>query len=543
LLEILGKSEPFPDISHTGYETSFALAKHWMTTCKEDHQLCNKAKRPGVETQLPTRVIAVGSEEDPTVHLLLTGGRRGRYTALSHCWGKSTIIQTVKSNYLQHQSSISIAAMSQTFQDAIVTTRKLNIPYLWIDSLCIIQDSAEDWGRESVTMDGIYQNTEVTIAALAASDGSEGCFQPTTAYSIRPCRFPQLDSFAEAAYNQSNTPVYISLGNDNHLDVHNAVVGPLNTRGWTLQETMLSSRILMYTKNELRWACLETTACECLPHMQSRDGEVKDSEMSAMAQTFDQNTLYRGWYKILETYTERNLTMEQDIFPAISGIAKRMQKLLHDDYIAGLWKRDIRKGLLWNCEQVRETQRISPQRPTQYRSPSWSWASVIHPVGNLFLAQSETKRYEHILVDIQNIQVKNAFDDPFGQVLSGELHLYGHFLPAHIGINVFEGTSSSELHVVSGILDESYVGIAQHDEAIRPQQEVLCVPITSYDTLPDTLMLPMGQSPFTLCCICVIPVSERQGVYKRVAVGNITKSLNILVREFESCAKQTIVII
>jgi hypothetical protein len=199
LLEILGNSEPFLNISHTGCEPSFALAKYWMTTCKDEHQLCNSAERPNVETQLPTRVIVVSGEEDPTVRLWVTEGRKGRYTTLSHCWGKSSIIRTIKSNYLQHQSSISIAAMSQTFQDAIVVTRRLNIPYLWIDSLCIIQDSAEDWQRESVTMDSIYQNTQVTIAALAASDGSVGCFRPTVAHSIRPCRFPQLDSFAVTA--------------------------------------------------------------------------------------------------------------------------------------------------------------------------------------------------------------------------------------------------------------------------------------------------------------------------------------------------------
>ncbi|KAE9371084.1 HET-domain-containing protein [Stipitochalara longipes BDJ] len=186
---------------------------------------------------LPTRVIAVGSEEDPTVRLWVTKGQKGRYTALSHCWGASSIIRTVKLNYFQHQSSISIAAMSQTFQDAIVVTRRLNIPYLWIDSLCIIQDSAEDWQSESVTMDSIYQNAEVTVAALAASDGSGGCFRPTVAHRIRPC----------------------SKGNRWH--VHNAIIAPLNSRGWILQETMLSTRVLMYRDTELRWACLETRAC------------------------------------------------------------------------------------------------------------------------------------------------------------------------------------------------------------------------------------------------------------------------------------------
>lgn len=542
LLQILRNSEPFPNISHTGCEPSFALAKYWMTTCKEGHQLCNSLKRSNVETQLPTRVVVVGGEEDPTVRLWVTEGRKGRYTALSHCWGKSSIIQTVKSNYLQHQSSISIAAMSRTFQDAIVVTRRLNIPYLWIDSLCIIQDSAEDWRRESTTMDGIYQNTEVTIAALAASDGSGGCFRPTAAHSIRPCRFPQLDSFVATAYSQPSTTAYINLRNDNHWDIHNAIIAPLNTRGWTLQETMLSTRILMYTDTELRWACLETRACECLPYMRPRGDESMEPEMSAVSQKFDQHTLYRDWYKRLKTYTERNLTMEQDIFPAISGIAKRMQKLLDDEYVAGLWKRDIRTGLSWNCELVWGTDEdIFPKRPTEYRSPSWSWASVIHPIENFFSEQSETKCYEHILADIRNIRVENVANDPFGQVLFGELQVYGHFLPADIGINVARGYS--ELHIVSDVANDQQVGVAHHDEIIYPRQKVLCVPITSYDAMPNNFMGPMGKPQSTLCCICVIHASERSDIYRRVAVGYITKSLDNVVREFESYPKKAIVII
>jgi hypothetical protein len=513
-----------------------------MATCEEGHQLCNSTKRPSAETQLPTRVIAVGGEEDPTVRLWLTGGRKGEYTALSHCWGKTSIIRTVESNYLQHQASIRISAMSQTFQDAIVVTRRLNIPYLWIDSLCIIQDSAEDWQRESVMMDGIYQNAQVTIAALAASDGGGGCFRPTAAHSVRPCRFPPLDSFAATAYSQPNVEAYISLGDENHWDIHNAVIAPLNTRAWTLQETMLSTRILMYTDTELRWACLEARACECLPHMRSRGDESMEPEMSAMSQQFDQHMLYRDWYKRLKTYTERSLTMERDIFPAISGIANRIQKLLDDEYIAGLWKRDIRKGLSWQCERIWDSdEEIFPKRPTDYRSPSWSWASVMHPVENFFSEQSESNCYEHILVDIQNIQVKTVNDDPFGQVLSGELQIYGHFLPAYIGVNVVRGCS--ELHIVSGIANDRTVGTAYHDEVMYPQQKILCVPITSYNAMPDNFMGQMGKPQSTLCCICIISIDGRPSTYRRVAVGYITESPESMAREFQSYAKKAAVII
>jgi hypothetical protein len=182
-----------------------------------------------------------------------------------------------------------------------------------------------------------------------------------------------------------------------------------------------------------------------------------------------------------------------------------------------------------------------PKRPTEYRSPTWSWASVVRPVENFFSEQSETKCYKHVLADIQNIRVENVANDPFGQVLFGKLHIYGHFLPAYIGINVARGYS--ELHVVSGVANHQQVGIAHHDEAIHPRQKVLCVPITSYDAMPNNFMGAMGKPQSTLCCICVMHASERPDIYRRVAVGYITKSLDTVVREFESLPKKAIVII
>lgn len=96
-------------------------------------------------------------------------------------------------------------------------------------------------------------------------------------------------------------------------------------------------------------------------------------------------------------------------------------------------------------------------------------------------------------------------NDPFGQVPAGELHLYGHFLPAYIGVNVFRALSS-ELYIVSSGVNDRIVGTAYHGKVIYPRQEVLCVPITSYAAMPNNFMAPMGKPHSTLCCICIIPV-------------------------------------
>lgn len=98
------------------------------------------------------------------------------YIALSHCWGLACIATTTTSNFTARKQNIAIKELPKTFQDAIEITRGLGVHYLWIDSLCIIQDSEADWERESSKMASIYKNAYLTVAASRSSDGSGGCF-------------------------------------------------------------------------------------------------------------------------------------------------------------------------------------------------------------------------------------------------------------------------------------------------------------------------------------------------------------------------------
>jgi hypothetical protein len=104
-------------------------------------------------------------------------GEKGRYLALSHCWGVSTInerLTTTLATLEIRLKSIPMSLMPANFYDATIITRKLGYRYLWIDSLCIIQDSTEDWETESQNMGNIYMNASLTIAAGAAKDSDGG---------------------------------------------------------------------------------------------------------------------------------------------------------------------------------------------------------------------------------------------------------------------------------------------------------------------------------------------------------------------------------
>lgn len=145
------------------------LALEWIKQCIEDHPHCSREPHP----LLPYRVLNVADGRDPQL-CVNSWQDRGNYAALSHCWGTKESLKTVTSTLDEHLNGISSAKFPKTFQDAIVVCRRLGIPYLWIDSLCTIQDSKDDWATQSAQMSDIYSNAIVTISTDAAPDSHCG---------------------------------------------------------------------------------------------------------------------------------------------------------------------------------------------------------------------------------------------------------------------------------------------------------------------------------------------------------------------------------
>lgn len=154
----------------------------WIKDCHDDHPACKPSTSSGT---LPTRVIDVGSPDGRTEPRLCdTNGEPGDYIALSHCWGGRQPLRTTKENICSMKTCIPWAKLPNTFQDAISVTRRLGIRYLWIDSLCIVQDDAQDWEREAAKMALIFEAAYITIAATAATNGSVCILFPD--YSLSP---------------------------------------------------------------------------------------------------------------------------------------------------------------------------------------------------------------------------------------------------------------------------------------------------------------------------------------------------------------------
>ncbi len=353
------------------------LAKQWIQECVSSHTACAYKPSP-----LPKRVISVGTaEKDPYLYVS-QDEEDGVYATLSHCWGSSTNHppKTLTTTEKDAMVGISFAGLPKTFQDAIVITRELGLEYLWIDSLCILQDSAGDWLETAAKMGAIYANSYVTIAAADAKNCHEGCFLEHNK-AFKQCEVPLpagMESkgtvYARAVpslHSMDNWILDETTVGDSVLDGRTALDG----RAWVFQERTLSPRTLHYTAKELVFECKEHLRCECRGRPRPAPPDNKASP--AMLERQSRAESLFQWMGFIEEYTARQLTFDDDWLPAIAGTAAIVAGRMGGEYRAGLWKQDLLLHLLWYAsEKYPRDETLSKHHERDY-APSWSWASVI----------------------------------------------------------------------------------------------------------------------------------------------------------------------
>jgi hypothetical protein len=226
------------------------VATQWLQKCRDNHSKCNQAS-PGY--WLPTRVLDVGTSSSPSLCLHITeqSSPKPPYITLSHCWGKIEIKRLLTANISQFTESIDVTELPKTFQDAVIIARRLDVRFLWIDSLCIIQDSFEDWAKESTSMGDVYKNALCNIAATAAPDGRTGCFLERNPLLAQTCRV-RIEGLPGPA---PVSRIYELVRKDFWEQEINKA--PLIQRAWVLQERTLAPRIIHFGKNQLCWECHE----------------------------------------------------------------------------------------------------------------------------------------------------------------------------------------------------------------------------------------------------------------------------------------------
>lgn len=253
---------PLPDFAQVGFprlpdvasSQQYELLREWLRVCDKGHG-CWPWKSVEPLPEMPTRVIDVGLGSEPVLRLIETGNRlRAKYVALSHCWGTITENEKFcakKENVDQIKKHIDYNRLPKTFQDAVKVTRELKVQYLWIDSICIIQDDNKDWEAESGKMEDVFSSAYCTLAASSAKSSVDGFLEH--AREPRDCVTVQ---------SPKHSSLYLCKTIDNfRRDVEEAV---LNTRGWVFQERALSRRIIHFTSNQIYWECGLGVHCETL---------------------------------------------------------------------------------------------------------------------------------------------------------------------------------------------------------------------------------------------------------------------------------------
>lgn len=246
-------------LPEAGSDEQFALLNLLIRKCDETHDCMAAQEHSGSLSKLPTRLIDVGRANEP-VRLVQTSHNsavKGPYIALSHCWGALSKEQrccTYANNIEQRKACIEYDALPSNFQDAVLITRALGMRYLWIDSLCIVQDDPADWSVEAIRMEDVFSNAYCTVAASSAASSLIGFLRHRRQRDAIKLSTPEGE------------PLYLAEGVDDfRADVENSI---LSSRGWVLQERALSRRTIYYTSTQVYWECGNGVVCETLAQLQ-----------------------------------------------------------------------------------------------------------------------------------------------------------------------------------------------------------------------------------------------------------------------------------
>jgi hypothetical protein len=426
---------------------SFEIASRWLKNCVESHSSC----RPPTELQKPPkRLIHVGNKtQNPFLVETFPDLQLVEWLSLSYCWGGEPSKKLTNESINGLKNGTPLANFDATIQDAILVTRALGISYIWIDALCIIQ-GGDEWGEEASKMNEIYGGSTVTLV-IASS-----CCVKKRFLMERDLNYIPVAYSIDLAEDR-RAKLFLSPEWDDSKREYN---GPWSKRGWTMQEGLLPNRLLHYTASQIIWKCCEEQRFErgVTERVEDRISETLTySDYADIAfgsgflwqlpaflkfKTFkshlpisldyplmSHSDTFRLWYDLVEDFTQRRFKEISDRLVAISGLARMYGDMIRNPtYVAGLWKEDLIRGLLWHVEGTT----LIPKRSADNSSdldedfpdfPSWSWAGVGYEV-----VKNDLKTDNNLgaLSEIENIQIDLVNPrDPFGGVKSGRVTITG----------------------------------------------------------------------------------------------------------------------
>ncbi|KAM7195318.1 Heterokaryon incompatibility protein (HET) domain containing protein [Naviculisporaceae sp. PSN 640] len=445
-----------------------AAITHCATSC--NHPVLS----PGF---VPTRLLFIGSEADTTIRVVIArdtkhfenaSNARSRYSALSYCWGPpidaSRQCTTTKSTLASRIKGIPWEDLSPIVQDAIIVTKQLDLSYLWIDALCILQDDVSDWEAESSVMGKIYSNAWVTIVGLNSASCARGFLDGRWS---DPAQLSRITSESEEPDDDKGN---ISDSNEEQQDL-NEVIDPStawkfasalskarwSSRGWTFQERALSTRLLYFDSLNVHLRCANFTFREgkhgpllgrqlaFLEPGDQANKEILHGHSQPDKKDLHREELLEAWRNIfVPSFGRREFSRPPDNLPAISGLARYIGEVSGYRYAAGLWVEEFWREVVWYGRSTRRKGLPTTQGgfadlivwladKTEYIGPSWSWAREgggMTRLDFLDLPMRPGEQRERVdVVALFEFNVKLKGLNPYGQVTGGELLVTSKILP------------------------------------------------------------------------------------------------------------------
>ena len=309
---------------------SFEQARNWITLCDDEHTECSD----WMSDAMPLRVIDVSPSLGDFVCLQETNGRFFHFVALSYCWGTKGFLTTRSVNLSQHMQGIGFSGLPLTMQDAIRCTRQLGLRYIWIDALCIVQDDDVEKHREISRMKDFYRSAYLTISASSAEACQEGFLQKRQSYD------PSFELRVACLGGRMGRLQLVELQQQPHPRMILCPgAEPISYRAWTTQESLLSSRVLIYGRLQLFWLCRRTfigdggnTIWRVFKN-HSAWQQLDLSEKGSCNEELVPNSQFRSsfdkyhneWTSLICSYSGRNTSYQEDKLPALSAIASLFQ--------------------------------------------------------------------------------------------------------------------------------------------------------------------------------------------------------------------------
>ena len=471
---------------------TWALVQGWLDACTEGHRTCSSHAAKGFA---PTRLLELdGVGWEQTFRLVdsaqLTSPMEP-YVTLSHCWGPGPVeekLRLVHATEDMLRNGMPASRLPRLFRDALEIADRLGVRYIWIDRLCIIQDSAEDWATEAATMQTVYQNGFLNIAALGAKSDKDGCFFDRDPLVVAPT----IINISPPGHE----PLLFRFELEEDDGWRSTFEGePLVSRAWVLQERVLAARTLYFGSKQVFWECHEANRCETdparnlikpaapsIPHPpRCSDGKPVQSSWKMLIDPG--RSSIGSWRSIVQSYSHCGLTFANDKLVAISGLAKDMSKKMKrqglksqpNAYLAGLWKDEMPASLLWHMESP------AHRRP-EYCAPSWSWASLDGIMG---YGRGPHRDFFH--ANIVGARTVLRGEDAMGEVIGGSIVLSGPLCVLADGRAVRHFDDDREHHLFRTLnhpdtglrLNVNYTRIRVDFDAREDHQEVVLLVICS----------------------------------------------------------------